>query len=97
MDTEQLIDWEYVNRDTNTLEKLLQRLKKQNVKNYIIDNQKPYSEIIPEELLLQSKTYTYPIERNNSHQRHWFARFRRKICVVSRSLEMVDFNHDSFC
>lgn len=75
MDTEQLIDWEYVNRDTNTLEKLLQRLKKQNVKNYIIDNQKPYSEIIPEELLLQSKTYTYPIERNNSRQRHWFARF----------------------
>lgn len=28
IDTEQLIDWEYVNRDTNTLEKLLQRLKK---------------------------------------------------------------------
>jgi insertion element IS1 protein InsB len=23
-------------------------------------------------------------------QRHWFARFRRKTCVVSRSEEMVD-------
>jgi len=30
------------------------------------------------------------IESNNMPQRHWFARFRRKTCVVSRSLEMVD-------
>ncbi len=97
VDTRQLIDWECGNRDTNTLKKLLQRLKKWNVRIYIIDYWKPYAEIIPKELLLQNKKYTHSIERNNSHQRHWFARFRRKICVVSRSLEMVDFNHDSFC
>jgi len=46
--------------------------------------------MIPEEMLLQSKKYTHPIERNNFRQRHWFARFRRKTCVVSRSLQMVD-------
>lgn len=54
------------------------------------DNWKSYAEVIPEELLLQSKKYTSPIERNNSRQRHWFAHFRRKTYVVSRSLEMVD-------
>ena len=78
------------NRDTNTLKKLLQRLKKWNVKTYITDNWKSYNEMIPEEMLLQSKKYTHPIERNNFRQRHWFARFRRKTCVVSRSLQMVD-------
>ena len=30
------------------------------------------------------------IERVNSRLRHWFARFRRRTCVVSRALEMVD-------
>jgi IS1 family transposase len=36
------------------------------------------------------KDQTYRIEQNNSRQRHWFARFRRKSIVVSRSLEMID-------
>ena len=91
VDTGQLIDWECGNRDTNTLKKLLQRLKKWNVRICITDYWKPYAEIIPKELLLQNKKYTHSIERNNSRQRHWFARFRRKTYVVSRSLEMVDF------
>ena len=29
-------------------------------------------------------------ESNNARQRHWFARFRRRTCVVSRSAEMVE-------
>ncbi|MCI8628874.1 MAG: IS1 family transposase [Firmicutes bacterium] len=68
------MDWKCGNRDINTLKKLLQRLKKWNVRIYIIDYWKPYAEIIPKELLLQNKKYTHSIERNNSHQRHWFAR-----------------------
>jgi len=40
--------------------------------------------------LTQSKKKTNVIERNNSCQRHWFTRFRKKTCVVFRSLEMVD-------
>ena len=95
--TGQLIDWECGNRDTNTLKKLLQRLKKWNVKTYITDNWKSYNEMIPEEMLLQSKKYTHPIERNNFRQRHWFARFRRKTCVVSRFFTNGRFNYDSFC
>ena len=66
VDTGQLIDWECGNRDTNTLKKLLQRLKKWNIRIYIIDDWKPYAEIIPKELLLQNKKYTHSIERNNS-------------------------------
>jgi insertion element IS1 protein InsB len=29
-------------------------------------------------------------ESNNARQRHWLARFRRRTCVVSRSVAMVD-------
>ncbi len=35
------------------------------------------------------KDQTVHIERNNGRQRHWFARFRRKSIVVSKSEEMV--------
>jgi len=41
-------------------------------------------------LLIQTKAETHGVERDNFRQRHWFARFRRKTCVVSRSLQMVD-------
>ena len=36
------------------------------------------------------KDDTVHIERNNGKQRHWFARFRRKSIVVSKSEEMHD-------
>ena len=39
---------------------------------------------------MQSKAETHLIESNNMPQRHWFARFRRKTCVVSRCARMVD-------
>ncbi len=57
---------------------------------FFSDNWNAYSDIIPPELLVQTKAETYLIESNNMPQRHWFARFRRKTCVVSRSLEMID-------
>jgi len=65
---------------------MLNRLKK----IYFTDNWKSYSEIIPKRLLFQSKKETQKIERNNSSQRHCFARFRRKTYVVFRSLQMLD-------
>jgi insertion element IS1 protein InsB len=39
---------------------------------------------------LQGKTGTVSIERNDERQQHWFARFRHKSIVVSKSLRMVD-------
>jgi len=60
------------------------------VKVYFADRYDGYAEIIPPEMLIQTKAETHGIERNNSQQRHWFARFRRRTCVVSRSWYMVD-------
>jgi insertion element IS1 protein InsB len=45
---------------------------------------------IAENDLLQGKGGTVVLERNNCRQRHWFARFKRKSIVVSKSLHMVD-------
>jgi insertion element IS1 protein InsB len=39
---------------------------------------------------VQTKAETHGIERNNSRQRRWRGRFRRKTCIVSRSKDMVD-------
>jgi IS1 family transposase len=89
-DTRQLIDWECGGRDSATFSKLYTRLKAWNVTIYFSDNWHVYSDLIPPELLVQTKRETHLIESNNMPQRHWFARFRRKTCVVSRSLEMID-------
>jgi len=56
---------------------------------YFTDRYEGYAMLIPPEQLVQTKAETHGIERNNSQQRHWFARFRRRTCAVSRSIEMV--------
>ena len=88
--TNQLIDWECGKRDKATFSKLYKRLKVWSVDVYFADGWRVYSDLIPKKLLIQSKSETHLIESNNMPQRHWFARFRRKTCVVSRSLEMID-------
>jgi len=65
-------------------------LKEWNVKIFFADGWRAYSDLIPPELLIQTKSQTHLIESNNAPQRQWFARFRRKTCVVSRSLEMIE-------
>ena len=67
-------------------------MKAWDVDVYFSDNWHVYADIIPQELLVQTKAQTHLIESNNMPQRHWFARFRRKTCVVSRSLEMIDLS-----
>jgi len=69
---------------------MYKRLKAWNVAIFFSDCWRAYSDLIPPELLVQSKSETHLIESNNAPQRHWFARFRRKTVVVSRSLEMID-------
>lgn len=49
-----------------------------------------YSEVIGEDRLIQSKSQTYYLEQNNGRQMDWYARFRRKSIVVSKTLEMVN-------
>jgi IS1 family transposase len=89
-DTRQLIDWECGRRDNATFRRLYERLSAWNVDIYFADGWNAYSDIIPPEMLIQTKAETHLIESNNAPQRHWFARFRRKTVCVSRSEKMVD-------
>ncbi len=81
-DTGELIAWECGDRDKATLEKLIEKLEKWNVK--------VYRSVIPREKLVQTKAETHGIERNNCRMRHWFGRFKRKSIIVSKSVEMVN-------
>jgi len=57
---------------------------------YCADHWKGFNKIISQERLYQGKDKTIAIERNNCQQRHWFARFKRKSIVVSKSMEMIE-------
>ena len=63
---------------------------------YFTDKWEAYSELIPPHMLIQTKRDTHGVERNNFRQRHWFGRFRRKTCIVSRSWLMVDLTMSLF-
>ena len=87
----QLVDWEIGDRSTETLQKLHDRLETNfEVTRYYSDYWESYAEIIDWHRLTQGKEETYGVENNNGRQRHWFARYRRRTCVVSRSIQMMD-------
>ena len=68
----------------------MERLSRWQVELFCTDNWGVYPEVIAAGKLCQSKSQTVYLEQNNEKQRHWFARFRRKSIVVSKTLEMVD-------
>ena len=57
---------------------------------YCTDDWAAYVEAIPQGRLFVGKEETHGIERDHSRQRHWLARFRRRTCVVSKALHMVE-------
>jgi len=77
-------------RSSDTLWPLLERLLEFDIEIFFADGWEAYSELIPPDMLVQTKAQTHGIEGNNGQQRHWFARFRRRTCIVSRSIEMID-------
>ncbi len=87
---QRLLDWECGNRDAATLTRLLERLKPWSVKLYCTDEYGPYDTLLPVGRHYIGKDETGAIERVNSRLRHWFARFRRRTCVVSKAIAMVD-------
>ena len=89
-ETGELIDWECGARDKATLSRLAERLTPWATELHCTDNWASCPEVMDEEKLLQSKSQTFYLEQNNGRQRHWYARFRRKSIVVSKTLEMVD-------
>ena len=88
--TGRLIDWECGDRSQATLDRLLKRLERWGVRLFCTDDHAPYAAALPTGRHYIGKDQTQPIESNNARQRHWFARFRRRTCVVSRSVAMVE-------
>jgi len=88
--TGRLIGWECGDRDRVTPERLLGRLEPWGVRLFRTDDYAPYDAALPAGRHCVGKDQTQLIEGNDARQRHWFARFRRRTCVVSRSVEMVE-------
>ena len=88
--TGRLIDWECGGRDEATLERLLGRLGPWGVRLFCTDDWAPYDAALPAGRHYVGKDQTQRSESNTARQRHWVARFRRRTCVVSRSVEMVE-------
>ena len=63
-----------------------------NGKTFVTDDWEGYHRLIPEGQLFTGKDLTFPIEQDNSNVRHYLARFRRRIKVVSKCPIMVDFS-----
>lgn len=74
-------------RGIKTLKRLWGRLKAFEVQVYCTDHWKAYEAVLPRGRLVQSKAETYTAEQIWSDLRHWFARFKRRGKVVSRSLD----------
>ncbi|MDR0248758.1 MAG: hypothetical protein LBI44_03745 [Oscillospiraceae bacterium] len=91
-DTGQLVERECGDRSAETFQKIYNRQKKWNVSVFFADGWQAYAELIPTRLLIQTKSETRLIEGKSAPQRHWFARFRRRTRVVSRSLLMINLS-----
>ena len=85
-----MVDWECGRRDAATLSRLLERVERWNPRLYCTDDWAAYVEAIPQGRHYVGKEETHGIERDHSRQRHWLARFRRRTCVVSRAVRMVE-------
>jgi insertion element IS1 protein InsB len=85
-----VVDWECGGRDAATLRLWLDRVERWKPRLYCTDDWAAYAELIPQGRLYVGKDQTHGIERDHSRQRHWLARFRRRTCVVSKAVHMVE-------
>jgi insertion element IS1 protein InsB len=85
------IAWIIGRRDDATLQKLLDKIGIEG-KTFITDDWDGYHRLIPENQLFTGKDLTGSIERDDSNIRHFLARFRRRMKVVSKVEEMVDLS-----
>ena len=83
-----LLDWEIGSRTTATFRKLFQETFLHPAL-YCSDDWSSYSALIPAERLVIGKAGTYRVEGHNSNTRHWFARFRRRSKVVSKTIPAI--------
>ncbi len=72
------------------MSQLLVRVERWKPRLCCADDWAAYAGLIPQGRLFVGKEETHGIERDHPRQRHWLARFRRRTCVVSRAVRMVD-------
>ena len=73
------------------MSRLLERVEERwKPRLYCTDDWAAYTALIPPGRLFVGKEETHGIERDHSRQRHWLARFRRRTCVVSKAVRMVE-------
>lgn len=89
-ETGQLVAFTFGDTDTAALVDLISRLWGFNIKVFFTDHFGPYQKLIPDHMLVQSKSETVVIERNNGRQRHWLAAFKRRSIVVTKSLRVLE-------
>jgi IS1 family transposase len=58
---------------------MLGRLRAFDVSVFFTDGWEAYAELIPGELLVQTKAETHGVERNNFRQRHWLVVFAERL------------------
>jgi insertion element IS1 protein InsB len=85
-----LIDGEGGGRDRATLERPLARLDRWGVRLSCTDEYAPYAAALPVGRRYAGKDETALSARHHARLRPWFARFRRRTVVVSRSAAMVE-------
>ena len=85
-----MVDRECGGRDAATLSRLLERAERWSPRLYCPDDWAAHAALIPQGRLFVGKGETHGIERDHARQRHWLARFRRRTCVVSRAVRMVE-------
>ena len=79
-------------RSTKTGSKFWNKIKEQAAGIVAADYWRPYNEIIPEDMLIQTKAETYTVESYNGLIRRFLARFRRRTKCYSKSQLMMELS-----
>ncbi|MBF0320937.1 MAG: IS1 family transposase [Nitrospirae bacterium] len=85
-----LVGWYIGDRSEGSLEKFYEQIMDWPIKTFYADKYAVYPAVLPYNDLVQSKAETNNVERNNSTQRHWLARFKRRSIVINRSINMME-------
>ena len=89
---QRVIACEVGSRSAATLKRLWDRIKLLKPAAVCTDEYKVYRNVIPANLLIQSKKYTHNVEAQNSSLRDFIKRFNRKTKAYSKSLDMIGFS-----
>jgi insertion element IS1 protein InsB len=86
-----IIACEVGSRSAKTLKRLWARIQQRKPFAVCADEWKAYRQIIPANLLIQSKKYTHNIEAQNSSLRDFIKRFNRKTKAYSKATDMAEY------